>query len=171
MKRWIGLAALTALFFFPASARCADVTPSHRQAARDLLQVAGAGRAIEAGASAMIDAQVAANPAIEPYRDVMLTWIRKYVTYEALEPKLIDIYAESFTEPELRELIAFYKTPVGHKALEKMPELMQKGALMGSELAQQHTDELRTMLQARQEELEKKEKQEKKEGGKPPGVR
>lgn len=170
MKRWIGLAVLSVLFF-PAAARCAEATPSQRQAARELLLLAGTAQAMNAAAEAMVDAQAKANPAMEPYRDVMLTWMRKYVTYEALEPKLIDLYTESFTEAELRELIAFYKTPVGHKALEKLPELMQEGALMGTELAQQHTDELRTMLQARQDELEKKEKQEKKEGGKPPGLR
>jgi hypothetical protein len=170
MKRWIGFAVL-ATVLFPAAAWCAEAPPSHRQAAKELLVLAGTARSMNTAAEAMVEAQAKANPAMEPYRDVMLTWMRKYVTYEALEPKLIDLYTESFTEAELRELIAFYKTPVGHKALEKLPELMQKGALMGTELAQQHTDELRTMLQARQDELEKKEKQEKKEGGKPPGLR
>ena len=171
MKRWIGFAVLAAAILSPGTVWCAEVTASHKQAAKDLLQVAGAGRAIEAGASAMIDAQVKANPAIEPYRDVMIEWIRKYITYEALEPRLIDLYTEAFTEAELQEILTFYKTPVGQKALNQLPALMQKGAMLGAELAQQHKDELRTMLQARQEELEKKEKQEKKEGGKPPGVR
>lgn len=167
MKRWIGLAVLTAVLF-PAASWCAEAAPSHRQAARELLQLAGTPRVMNSAAEAMVDAQVKANPAIEPYRDVLLTWIRKYITYESMEPKLIDLYSESFSEAELREMIAFYKTPVGQKAMEKMPELMQKGALMGTEAAQQHTDELRQMIEARDQELKK---QGKKEGGKPPGLR
>lgn len=34
------------------------------------------------------------------------------------------IYARHFTAPELRELIAFYKTPLGQKTLKTMPQIM-----------------------------------------------
>jgi tetratricopeptide (TPR) repeat protein len=46
---------------------------------------------------------------------------------ERLMPRMIDIYVEAYTEQELRELIAFYKTPAGKKTLEKMPLLMPQG--------------------------------------------
>jgi hypothetical protein len=76
MKRCIGICVFV-LCLSPCAAWCAEVTPSHRQAAVELLQLAGASRAIEAGANAMIEAQVHSNPAIEPYRDVLLQWIQK----------------------------------------------------------------------------------------------
>lgn len=34
------------------------------------------------------------------------------------------IYARHFTAPELRELIAFYRTPLGQKTLKTMPQIM-----------------------------------------------
>jgi tetratricopeptide (TPR) repeat protein len=46
---------------------------------------------------------------------------------ERLMPRMIDIYVEAYTEQELRDLIAFYKTPIGKKTLEKTPLLMPQG--------------------------------------------
>jgi hypothetical protein len=37
------------------------------------------------------------------------------------------LYAASFTEAELREIVAFYRSPAGRKTLEVMPVLMQQG--------------------------------------------
>ncbi|MCH7927981.1 MAG: DUF2059 domain-containing protein [Candidatus Dadabacteria bacterium] len=38
----------------------------------------------------------------------------------------ISIYAETFTEEELKGAIKFYKSPIGKKFIEKQPELMRK---------------------------------------------
>jgi hypothetical protein len=34
------------------------------------------------------------------------------------------VYARNFTAPELRDIVAFYKTPTGAKALHTMPKVM-----------------------------------------------
>ena len=36
------------------------------------------------------------------------------------------LYAEVFTEGELRELTAFYRTELGQKMLVRLPEIMQR---------------------------------------------
>jgi hypothetical protein len=36
------------------------------------------------------------------------------------------VYAETFDEDELRDIVAFYKTPLGQKLIARMPELTQK---------------------------------------------
>ena len=46
----------------------------------------------------------------------------KNIDWEAM---FSEIYASVFTEKELQELIAFYKSPIGQKVLEKQPVLMQ----------------------------------------------
>lgn len=127
---------------------------SHDQAVLDLLRLMGLERSMMGGATAMVDAQIQANPAIAPYRDVMLEWIGKYFTWDAMVPEVSRIYKEAFTEPELREMIAFYQTPTGQKALARMPELMQKGASVGVTLAQKHSGELEKMVQERKKQLE-----------------
>ncbi|HUD22867.1 MAG TPA: DUF2059 domain-containing protein [Acidobacteriaceae bacterium] len=45
------------------------------------------------------------------------------VGWKALQPALIDLYAQTFTEQELDAIIAFYKTPAGIALLDKMPAI------------------------------------------------
>ena len=45
---------------------------------------------------------------------------------DAMKVDIASVYAEVFSEDELRETIAFYKSPLGRKLLERMPDLMQK---------------------------------------------
>lgn len=47
--------------------------------------------------------------------------------WEAIRPQMTDLYLRTFTEAELRDLVAFYETPAGRKSLEKMPLLLQEG--------------------------------------------
>jgi len=42
-------------------------------------------------------------------------------------PKLARIYAETFDEQELKDLLAFYTSPVGQRLVEKQPELSRRG--------------------------------------------
>jgi len=45
---------------------------------------------------------------------------------KALIEVLVDIYKEAFSPKELRDLIAFYKTTTGQKAVDVMPGVMTK---------------------------------------------
>ena len=44
---------------------------------------------------------------------------------------MIPIYDKHFTDPELKELIRFYATPLGTKLIATMPALMQDGMVAG----------------------------------------
>jgi hypothetical protein len=128
---------------------------THQQAATELLKVMNLERTMMAGATAMADAMIQQNQVLGPYRDVLLKWAEKFLTWEAFGPKLVALYAESFTEAELRDMITFYKTPTGQKALALMPELMRRGAMLGGEVAKEHTQELEQMVGERAAELGK----------------
>jgi hypothetical protein len=106
-------------------------------------------------ASAMIDSEIGRNPGLTPYRDVMLTWLKKYMTWDAMLPELTKMYTETFTEPELKQMAAFYSSPAGQKSLDKLPEMMQRTAMTGAKLSQVHSDELRAAMSARSDELKK----------------
>jgi hypothetical protein len=68
-----------------------------------------------------------------------------------LEGSIITVYAGNFSAAELRDLIAFYKTPTGQKLLEKTPLIAQQtmaagrqfGQVAGAEARQEMVDELR----------------------------
>ena len=49
----------------------------------------------------------------------------------------IAIWAEYFEVGEVRELIAFYKTPLGQKLIRVQPEIMQRSFQQGGELGRQ----------------------------------
>jgi uncharacterized protein len=44
---------------------------------------------------------------------------------------IIPVYAKHFTEKEVKELIAFYKTPIGKKLVEKLPLISQESFGIG----------------------------------------
>jgi hypothetical protein len=48
-----------------------------------------------------------------------------------LKKPLITIYDSSFTTEEIKQLVAFYSSPIGHKIATQMPELMQQSVAMG----------------------------------------
>ena len=159
MKR-LTVVTMLVLALLPLAAWGAEPGASHRQAAAELLRMMDMEKAMLSGSNAMLDAQIHSNPALAPYRDVFQKWVGKYLTWDAVGPRMTDLYMQAFTEPELRDLIAFYKTPTGRKSLEKMPALMQQGAQLGMEVAQQHKAELEEMIRARKAELEKAKKPE-----------
>jgi hypothetical protein len=127
---------------------------SHEQAVTELFGLMDLEKTMLGGATAMIDAQIKANPGVAPFRGVLLEWSGKYLTWDSMAPQLIKVYMETFTEAETREMIAFYRTPTGKKALTQMPELFQKGAQIGAEIAKAHQAELAEMVREKQKELD-----------------
>ena len=81
------------------------------------------------------------------YINVMNRFITKYISWEILKDQLSAIYAQEFSEKELKELTAFYNTPLGKKLTNKLPMLSQKGAKMGQMAVESHQSELQQMMQ------------------------
>jgi hypothetical protein len=144
---------LFALLQAPAVGR-ADAT-THRQAAVELLDLMEQKRTLDAGINTMLDVQIQANPSLSELRPVMRTFLQKYMSWDAIKDEIGRIYVEAFSEAELRELIAFYKTPIGRKSVKLMPKLMEQGAQIGAKRVQEHMPELQQKIQ---EHLSKKAK-------------
>lgn len=116
--------------------------------AAKLLDTMGMETMLERAIETSLDMQIKQQPSIAPYKDVMLAFLRKYMSYKSLKPEFVEIYATEFTASELKEMRAFYETPTGKKAIAKMPELYNKGAQIGSARVQEHLPELKEMIQA-----------------------
>ena len=86
---------------------------------------------MQAAMDQMMAVQLKANPQLAPFKDVMKKFLDKHLSYASIKEELISLYVSEFTETELKELVAFYRTPVGKKAVDKLPVLMQKGAELG----------------------------------------
>ena len=136
----------------PAAAPITPVTPEQRAAIKELLDVTHArdnlGRAFQAMAQSVpVQMAGAANRQIE---ESPITQDQKQKVREGLngtfpgvvkdadalitDPKNVDvalekmigIYARNFTVEEIRQIVAFYKTPVGVKTLTTMPQVVNE---------------------------------------------
>jgi hypothetical protein len=82
------------------------------------------------------------------YKTVMLNFLSKYMSFADLKQDMTRIYAEEFTEAELKEITRFYLTPVGKKTIEKLPALQQRGIAIAQQKLQAHLPELQQTMQA-----------------------
>ena len=73
--------------------------------------------------------------AADEMKATVAQWFYEEIRWEELKPKMIDLYVKEFSEQELKELLAFYKTPTGKKALSKLPTIMQQRAAIGQQYA------------------------------------
>ena len=123
---------------------------SRQKAAEDLLVVMNVQQTMNDAIDQMIDMQVKANPQMAPMSNVLKQWAAQVLSYASLKDELIKIYAGELTEDELKQLAAFYKTPVGKRWIEAMPKINTKVTQLGAAQAQAHQPELQKMLQDEQ---------------------
>ncbi len=123
----------------------------HTKAVKELFTMLDMNSLMTQSIDLMINAQAQQDPAMLEYKDVMLEFFRKYLSWESLEDDFIRIYKESLTEEEILEVIEFYKTPVGQKMLLKLPTLMKQGAQIGQERVQANLHELEKMIREKME--------------------
>src|SRR5215467_3263372 len=119
---------------------------SHRKAAENLLIVLEVDKSLPKIAEQVVETQLQQNPQLTPQRDILQRFLTKYLNWESVKEDTITAYTHEFSEPELKKLTEFYKTPIGKKASEKMPQLTFIAGQIGLRQAQAHQAELRQML-------------------------
>jgi uncharacterized protein len=137
-----------------ASTALAD-TKSHRKAAEDLLTAMGVEAQMSKAIDTQLDAQTKMMPMMAQLKEPMKKFFDKYMSYASMKEELITNYVDAFSEKDLKEITAFYKSPVGKKLVGKMPELMSKATELGTKRVQENQAELQKMVQ---EELAKPKK-------------
>jgi len=140
------LLIIMALFSFGITSAYA-VSDSHRQAAEDVLNSSGLKSSMNKVIFQMVEIQLKQKPNMQPYKEILLKFFKKHLGYENIKYDFIDIYTEEFTEKELKDISAFYKTPTGRKTISKMPALMQKGAQVGMSKVKLNIGELKKMIE------------------------
>ena len=67
---------------------------------------------------------------LDTYQAKANTALDQAIGWDKLKPDMIKLYTDNFSEQELKDLVAFYQSPLGKKVLEKMPVVTQKSAQM-----------------------------------------
>jgi hypothetical protein len=130
-----------------------EIRPSHLAAARELLDLMGIKEAAMSGVIVALEQQMEVNTALAEYRDVIEEWARSVFASERANREFAMMYAEEFSEPDLRALIAFYRTPVGRRLAASQSRLMMRGAEVGQRLAEAGQADLVARLERREREL------------------
>ncbi|HEV2577828.1 MAG TPA: DUF2059 domain-containing protein [Acidobacteriaceae bacterium] len=84
---------------------------------------------------------------VADFQQRVLDLVNKRLGWKALEPDFINLYATTYTEEDLDGIIAFYKSPVGQKMLEKTPELMTKSTELTQQRMREVQPEFNQMIQ------------------------
>jgi hypothetical protein len=76
--------------------------------------------------------------------------------WDAAKPEIAKIYAAAFTEAELRDMIAYYKSPTGQKAVEKLPDVTQQAMARALSGVQAHMPDFQQRVGALIQDYKKK---------------
>ncbi|MEY5025717.1 MAG: hypothetical protein RLZZ244_1245, partial [Verrucomicrobiota bacterium] len=63
---------------------------------------------------------------IERYKSSMLSAMQEELMWSKLEPTFLKIYQDLFTQEEMDQILAFYRSPAGKALVAKQPEIASK---------------------------------------------
>jgi hypothetical protein len=151
MRKLTMAAALVALTAAAAPAQQA-AAPAHTTdaariaAAHQVVDAMNVQKVLDASINTMMKVQLEQNPAMAQFESVMRQFFARYLSWAALRDSYAQMYADRFTTDELRQLAAFYQSPLGRKVAETTPDLMQAGSDLGREAVQAHLPELQQAI-------------------------
>ncbi len=134
-------------------------TPSAIATAKELLTVKGATSMFDPLIPGMIEstknAILPSNPSL--FKDLNEVATKLRTEFSPKRNEIIDeiarLYAQRFTEAEMKEVIAFYKTPVGKKFVTEEPTLIDQGLSRAEAWSQRMSQDVMNRFRA---ELKKK---------------
>lgn len=128
---------------------------SHKAAAEKLVSLVAPKEMFIESFDAVFDGQVAqfkqmgiADAKVEQIKTAAKEFAQSIANDPSLTSEMVKLYQEAYTESEIKELLAFYETPIGKKTLEKLPLITKKSAQIGQEVSMKHMMGFQTKVQA-----------------------
>jgi hypothetical protein len=124
------LALAVAAFAVPAHAQ--QPSPAALAAARDLMEVKGVKNLVEPVVVGVVEQTksviLQTNPGLGKDLDEVGAQLRAEYAPRTVEManEIVLLYAQRFSEQELKEALAFYKTPTGKKLLAEEPKILDE---------------------------------------------
>ncbi|MBB1338587.1 DUF2059 domain-containing protein [Pseudoalteromonas sp. SR44-2] len=89
----------------------------------------------------------------DKYYGDMTTVLKTEMSWAKMQPMMVNVYDKHFSEQEIADMLAFYKTDTGQKILEKMPVVMQESMQMSQGLIQDAMPKIQAIAGKLSEEL------------------
>ncbi len=94
--------------------------------------------------------------AVRDYATKSVQDTMKNVPFQQLLDAMAPVYRKHFTHADIQQVVAFYRTPVGRKMIDKMPEVSAESMQASMPLMQKWVEEQMTQVQKNSEELARK---------------
>ncbi len=151
----LGTAALCVAQAKPASpSRAGDTLSAKHQDTEKLMELVGTRRILRDLFDQDIDAQIAAMRRARPdvpqqfWEDFSVEFKRQ-ASPDELMKAILPIYDRHFSHQEIRQLIAFYESPLGRKISTTLPEIQQESVEAGRAWGERLGDRMHEELQKR----------------------
>jgi len=92
--------------------------------------------------------QIQSNPQLKSIEPMIEAFFTKYMGWDAQRGDIAALYAKNYTVDELKELNAFYRTPLGQKTVQIMPQLAAASAKIGQSKMLEHMPEMKSMIES-----------------------
>jgi uncharacterized protein len=83
---------------------------------------------------------------VDSLADKVAALMAKALSWNDLEPEYTKIYAKTFTEQQIDDLLAFYRTPTGQVIVDKMPVLLKESTVVVQQRVAAINPELQSLL-------------------------
>ena len=117
------------------------------KAAEDLMLAMNMPQNTNNGISDMAEAQAAGNPMLASKKDALKKFMLKHMSWEVMGAEYTKMYADEFSEAELKDMASFYRTDVGKKMAAKQNTITMKASQLGQDKMQAHMSELMQLMQ------------------------
>jgi len=122
--------------------------------AKELIELKGATMAFDALVPGIIEYHKNSLLQINPNLSKDLTQIAQQLTKELsprraeMQQALARVYAQHFTEQELKDALAFYKTPLGKKLIAEEPKALEASMKAADDWSKKFAEEVVTKMRA-----------------------
>ena len=156
----VRVAAIAAMMALAApSAYAQKPTPAALQTAKELVAITGSSALFSPLIAGVIEQAknlyLQQNPALAGDLNEIASRLRTELTprISELTGHVSELYAEQFSEQELKDLVTFYKSPAGKKLLERQPKVIEDSLKYAQDWAGKLSDEVIAKMR---DELKKK---------------
>jgi hypothetical protein len=155
--RW-AVVGVTLVTFGPL-ANAQQPSPAAMSSARELISITGATTLFSPLIAGVVEQAkvlfLQQNPALSKDLNDIATKLRTELQprFSELTDEVARLYATNFTEQELKDILAFYKTAAGKKLLTEQPRLIDSSMKFGQDWANKLSDQVIAKMR---EELKKR---------------
>lgn len=98
------------------------------------------------------------RPLLESYQARANAALDRAIGWDKLQPGVLKLYTDAFSESEISQLTDFYRSPLGRKVMARMPALTMQSAQLAQRELGRAVPEVNQLLDDMQKELKGKTK-------------